>query len=96
MRETQVLTIPEKPVKTSMPKAGGEGLGSAMTTAGTRNSATWTKAVAEILVLPGKVYAEESMRLKGRYVSELWRKCWLSEYAQNYRAYPLQRHLRKS
>lgn len=53
-----MLTTTERRVKMSIPILGGEGLGSAMATAGERNSAAWTKAIAEMLQLakmPGKL-----------------------------------------
>ena len=87
----------------SIPILGGEGLGSAMATAGETNSAAWRKAIAEmlqlakmpdvLLLLSSK--AARSVRLgeTGQWVVT---KCGDGRYLQYYRACPLQRDLQDS
>ena len=45
-----MLIMAEKPVKMSRFIEGGEGLGRAITTAGSRKSTAWIKAVVGILI----------------------------------------------
>ncbi len=65
--ESQVFMMAEKPMKRSVDMRGGEGLGSVMATAGTRNREAWTRAMAGMLILLALfgLYAAESVMLGG-------------------------------